>query len=106
MLGSQQVAQCDPMIQPIGSEPARVGERKHPLNVPGWKLEMKAAVVIDSSSPAEEPIRTELFGIERLEQHAETPAAYRNVAETVLARHEITPAAGHLAGYPRVQGLA
>ena len=130
---------------------------------------MKAtAAVIDSSSPVEEPIRAELFGIERLEQHAESLAAahrttekpargrnllprvrenahvllagYRNIAETVLAKREITPAAewildnfhvvdeqlreirdhlpgsyyrllpkiaaGHLAGYPRVYGLA
>jgi cyclic beta-1,2-glucan synthetase len=124
--------------------------------------------VIGSSSPGEEPIRAELFGIERLEQHAESLAAahrtagkpprgrnllprvrenahvllaaYRNIAETVLAKHEITPAAewildnfhivdeqlrgirdhlpggyyrllpkiaaGHLAGCPRVYGLA
>ncbi|HEV8453799.1 MAG TPA: hypothetical protein VGQ24_02835, partial [Gemmatimonadales bacterium] len=69
----------------------------------------------------EEPIRAELFGIERLEQHAESLgaahrtagkpprehkllprvrenarvllAAYRNIAETVLAKQEITPAA-------------
>ncbi len=116
----------------------------------------------------EEPIRAELFGIERLEQHAESLAAaqraayepskgrnllprvrdngqvllaaYRNVAETVREKGEITPAAewlldnfhiveeqirgirdhlpgsyyrllpkiaaGHLAGYPRVYGLA
>ncbi len=130
---------------------------------------MKAtAAVIDGSSPEEEPIRAELFGIERLEQHAESLAdahrttekpprgrnlnsrvrenahvllaAYRNIAATVLAKHEITPAAewildnfhvvdeqlrgirdhlpggyyrllpkiaaGHLAGYPRVYGLA
>ena len=130
---------------------------------------MKATdAVIDRSSPEEEPIRAELFGIERLEQHAESLAAahrttekpprgrnllprvrenahvllagYRNIAETVLAKHEITPAAewildnfhvvdeqlrgirdhlpgsyyrllpkiaaGHLAGYPRVYGLA
>jgi cyclic beta-1,2-glucan synthetase len=127
-----------------------------------------AAAVIDSSSPVEDPIRAELFGIERLEQHAESLAAahrttekpprgrnllprvrenahvllagYRNIAESVLAKHEITPAAewildnfhvvdeqlrgirdhlpgsyyrllpkitaGHLAGYPRVYGLA
>src|SRR6185436_2457972 len=118
--------------------------------------------------PVEEPIRAEIFGIERLEQHAESLAgahriagkppggrnllprvrenarvllaAYRNIAETVLAKNEITPAAewildnfhivdeqlrgirdhlpvsyyrllpkiavGHLAGYPRVYGLA
>jgi cyclic beta-1,2-glucan synthetase len=124
--------------------------------------------VIDGSSPEEEPIRAELFGIERLEQHAESLAAahrstgrparrrnllprvrengqvllagYRNIADTVLAKQEITPAAewlldnfhvvdeqlrgirdhlpgsyyrmlpkiaaGHLAGYPRVYGLA
>jgi cyclic beta-1,2-glucan glucanotransferase len=127
-----------------------------------------AAAVIDSTSPVEEPIRAEIFGIERLEQHAESLAAahratgkpprgqkllprvrdnsrvllagYRNIAETVLAKQEITPAAewildnfhvvdeqlrgirdhlpgsyyrllpkiaaGHLAGYPRVYGLA
>jgi cyclic beta-1,2-glucan glucanotransferase len=129
---------------------------------------MKATAITDSSSPAEEPIRAELFGIERLEQHAESLAGahraagkplgrrnllprvrenarvllagYRNIAETVLAKQEITPAAewildnfhvvdeqlrgirdhlpgsyyrllpkiaaGHLAGYPRVYGLA
>ncbi len=130
---------------------------------------MKAtADAIDSSSPGEDPIRAELFGIERLEQHAESLAgahrttgkpprgwnllprvrenahvllaAYRNIAETVLAKREITPAAewildnfhivdeqlrgirdhlpggyyrllpkiaaGHLAGCPRVYGLA
>src|SRR5688572_22499678 len=124
--------------------------------------------VIDSPAPAEEAIRAELFGIGRLEQHAGSLAAthrttgkpaeglnllprvrdnarvllagYRNIAETVLAKKEITPAAewildnfhivdeqlrgirdhlpvsyyrllpkiaaGHLAGYPRVYGLA
>ena len=31
--------------------------------------------VIHSASPGEEPIRAELFGIERLEQHAESLAA-------------------------------
>ncbi|MCI0407056.1 MAG: glycosyl transferase, partial [Acidobacteria bacterium] len=130
---------------------------------------MKAtATVLDGSSPLQEPIRAEIFGIERLEQHAESLAAahrtakkpsrgrnllprvrenarvllagYRNIAETVLAKQEITPAAewildnfhvvdeqlrgirdhlprsyyrllpkiatGHLAGYPRVYGLA
>jgi len=129
---------------------------------------VKAAALIDSPSSVEEPIRAEIFGIERLEQHAESLAAvhrstekpprgrnllqrvrenahvllagYRNIADTVLAKHEITPAAewildnfhvvdeqlrgirdhlprsyyrllpkiaaGHLAGYPRVYGLA
>ncbi|HEY3174453.1 MAG TPA: glucoamylase family protein [Candidatus Polarisedimenticolia bacterium] len=129
---------------------------------------MKATAVLDVSSPVEEPIRAEIFGIERLEQHAESLAeahratgvaprgrnllprvrenarvllaGYRNIAETVLAKREITPAAewildnfhvvdeqlrgirdhlprsyysllpkiaaGHLAGYPRVYGLA
>jgi cyclic beta-1,2-glucan synthetase len=119
-------------------------------------------------SGLEEPVRAEIFGIERLEQHAESLAsahltteaparkrnllprvrengrlllaAYRNIADTVLAMREITPAAewildnfhvvdqqlrdirdhlpggyyrllpriasGHLAGYPRVYGLA
>src|SRR6266850_1350033 len=156
-------------IQPSGSEPPQVGERMDPLNVRERKLEMKTTAAIDSaSSQVEEPIRAELFGIERLEQHAESLAAahrtaekppkglnllpevrenarvllaaYRNIAETVLANHEITPAAewildnfhvvdeqlrgirdhlpgsyyrrlpkiaaGHLAGYPRVYGLA
>ena len=127
-----------------------------------------AAIVLDDDSPVEEPVRAEIFGIERLEQHAESLAAahaateepargqnllprvrenarvllagYRNIAETVLANQEITPAAewildnfhvvdeqlrgirdhlpqsyyrklpriatGHLAGYPRVYGLA
>jgi cyclic beta-1,2-glucan synthetase len=116
----------------------------------------------------EEPIRAEIFGIERLEQHAESlaaaqcatdkpskgrnllarvddnarvlVAAYQNIAETVRQKREITPAAewlldnfhvvdeqirdirdhlpkgyyrllpkiaeGHLAGHPRVYGLA
>jgi cyclic beta-1,2-glucan synthetase len=129
---------------------------------------LKATAVITGSSPPEEPIRAEIFGIERLEQHAESLAAthrtqgepsrglkilprvrddarvllaaYRNIAATVLAKHEITPAAewildnfhvvdeqiqgirdhlpgsyyrrlpkiaaGHLAGYARVYGLA
>src|SRR5436190_21662938 len=129
---------------------------------------MKGAAVIDGSFPEQEPIRAEIFGIERLEQHALSLAeahraggrpprgrpllprvrdnaqvllaGYRNTAATVLAKHEITPAAewildnfhvvdeqlrgirdhlprsyyrllpkiaaGHLAGYPRVYGLA
>ncbi|HKQ98144.1 MAG TPA: glycosyl transferase, partial [Candidatus Polarisedimenticolia bacterium] len=129
---------------------------------------MSLSAVRDRPSPEEEPIRAELFGIERLEQHAEslaaahrpgaTPnrsrnllprvrdnaqallAAYRNIADTVMAKQAITPAAewildnfhvvdeqlrnirdhlprsyyrllpriaeGHLAGYPRVYGLA
>ena len=129
---------------------------------------LKAAAVLDAPSPLEEPIRAEIFGIERLEQHAESLAAadratgwssrgrnllprvrdnamvllaaYRNIAATVLAKQEITPAAewildnfhvvdeqlrgirdhlpgsyyrmlpkvaaGHLAGYPRVYGVA
>ncbi len=129
---------------------------------------MKSGVIRDSSSPVEEPIRAEIFGIERLEEHAESLAAahrqtgetlrrkdllprvrdnarvllagYRNIADTVLAKQEITPAAewildnfhvvdeqlrgirdhlpssyyrllprieaGHLAGYPRVYGMA
>ncbi|MGD8869306.1 MAG: protein ndvB, partial [Gemmatimonadales bacterium] len=116
----------------------------------------------------DEPIRAEIFGIERLEQHAESLAAaqrttkkpakrkdllprvhqnrrallgaYRNIVEAVREKSEITPAAewlldnffvvdeqlrairdhlpgsyyrllpkiadGHLAGYPRVYGLA
>jgi cyclic beta-1,2-glucan synthetase len=116
----------------------------------------------------DEPIRAELFGSERLEQHAESLAAaqriterpvkgtdllprvqqnrsalldaYRNIVEAVRKKREITPAAewlldnffvvdeqlrairdhlpgsyyrllpkiaeGHLAGYPRVYGLA
>jgi cyclic beta-1,2-glucan synthetase len=133
------------------------------------RLLLKATdTVIASASSQEEPIRAELFGIERLEQHAESLAAahraagkppkrrnllprvrenarvllaaYRNIAATVLAKREITPAAewlldnfhvvdeqlrgirdhlprgyyrllpkigvGHLAGYPRVFGLA
>jgi cyclic beta-1,2-glucan synthetase len=116
----------------------------------------------------EEPIRAEVFGIERLEQHAQSLAAaqrvterpskgrnllprvrenarvllaaYRDIADTIREKSEITPAAewvidnfhiveeqirgirdhlpggyyrllpkiaeGHLAGYPRVYGLA
>ena len=129
---------------------------------------MKAAPVTDRPSLVEEPIRAEIFGIERMEEHAESLAAahraagrpprgrkllprvsenarvllagYRSIAGTVLAKHEITPAAkwildnfhvvdeqlqgirdhlpasfyrllpriaaGHLAGFPRVYGLA
>jgi cyclic beta-1,2-glucan synthetase len=144
-------------------------DRKRTGSVPQRRLELKATdTVIDSASALDEPIRAELFGIERLEQHAESLAAahrangeqargrhllprvrenahvllaaYRNIAGTVLAKHEITPAAewildnfhvvddqlhgirdhlprtyyrllpkiavGHLAGYPRVYGLA
>jgi cyclic beta-1,2-glucan synthetase len=133
------------------------------------KLEVNATdTVIVAPGQWEEPIRAELFGIDRLEQHAaslaaaqritEKPskgrnllprvrenghlllAAYRNIAETVREKREITPAAewildnfyvvdeqirwirdhlpggyyrllpkiaaGHLAGYPRVYGVA
>ena len=124
--------------------------------------------VIAAPSQVDEPIRAELFGIERLEQHAESLAAaqrtterptrgrkllprvrengrvllaaYRNIVEAVREKREITPAEewlldnffvvdeqlreirdhlpggyyrllpkiaeGHLAGYPRVYGLA
>ena len=124
--------------------------------------------VIVTTRQWEEPIRAEIFGIERLEQHAASLAsaqliagepskgkkllprvrdnaqvllaAYRDVADTVRQKREITPAAewlldnfhiveeqirgirdhlpgsyyrrlpkiaeGHLAGYPRVYGLA
>ncbi|UCC49845.1 MAG: glycosyl transferase, partial [Gemmatimonadota bacterium] len=124
--------------------------------------------VIAAPSQVDEPIRAELFGIERLEQHAESLAAaqrtterptkgrkllprvrengrvllaaYRNTVEAVREKREITPAEewlldnffvvdeqlreirdhlpggyyrllpkiaeGHLAGYPRVYGLA
>jgi len=72
----------------------------------------------------EDPIRTELFSVERLEQHAESLAAaqkvtsdprrgrtllprlvengqvllssYRNIAETIREEHPVTPAAGWL----------
>ena len=82
---------------------------------------MKDAAVLDVSTQVEEPIRAEIFGIDRLEQHAESLAeadraagvsargrnllprvrenarvllaAYRNIADTVLAKQEITPAA-------------
>jgi cyclic beta-1,2-glucan synthetase len=90
------------------------------------------------------PIRAELFGIERLQQHAESLAtaqrttdepakgrhllprvrenarvllaAYRSIAQTIREIRDHLPgsyyrllpkiAAGHLAGYPRVYGLA
>ena len=129
---------------------------------------MAAASPATSSPGLELPIRAEVFGAERLQLHAQSLAAahgtterpprrktllsrvhensrvllagYRSIAGTVLARHEITPAAewildnfhvvdeqlreiqdhlpasyyrrlpripsGHLAGYPRVYGLA
>jgi cyclic beta-1,2-glucan synthetase len=133
------------------------------------KLEVNATdPVIVAPAQWEEPIRAEIFGIERLAQHAESLAAaqrstegpskgrnllprvqdnaqallaaYRNIAGTVREKGEITPAAewlldnfyiveeqirgirdhlpgsyyrllpkittGHLAGYPRVYGLA
>jgi len=82
---------------------------------------VKATAAVLDSSLAEEPIRAELFGIDRLEQHGESLAVahrakgkpprarpllprvrdnarvllggYRNIAATVLAKHEITPAA-------------
>jgi cyclic beta-1,2-glucan synthetase len=124
--------------------------------------------VVFATRQWEEPIRAEIFGIERLERHAESLAraqrtapgpfkgrkllprvrdnaqvllaAYRDVADTIREKSEITPAAewlldnfhvveeqvrgirdhlpgsyyrllpkiseGHLAGYPRVYGLA
>ena len=123
---------------------------------------------ITVSSRPENPVRAEIFGIERFEQHAESLAAaqrttekphkgrnlltrvrdngrvllaaYRNIVEAVREKSEITPAEewlldnfhfvdeqlreirdhlphryyrllpkiaeGHLAGYPRVYGLA
>lgn len=130
---------------------------------------MKAAdLVITAPAEQQEPIRAELFGMERLEQHAETlaaaqltteeptkgrnllprvrengrvlVAAYRDTVDAVREKKGITPAAewlldnfyvvdeqlreirdhlpgsyyrllpkiaeGHLAGYPRVYGLA
>ncbi|HZN02627.1 MAG TPA: glycosyl transferase, partial [Candidatus Polarisedimenticolia bacterium] len=83
---------------------------------------MKAVDALFGGAPPEpEPIRAEVFGIERLEQHAESLAAahrtpgtpprgrpllsrvrdnahvllagYRSIAETVMAKQEITPAA-------------
>lgn len=138
-------------------------------SVPERKLKVIATdTVIVASRQWQEPIRAEVFGIERLEQHAESLAAaqrstdkpsrgrnllprvsdnaqvllaaYRDIAETIREKSEITPAAewlvdnfhivedqirgirdhlpggyyrllpkiaeGHLAGYPRVYGLA
>jgi len=37
--------------------------------------------VVGAPSPIEEPIRAELFGIERLEQHAESLAAVERTTE-------------------------
>jgi len=79
---------------------------------------------VDPLPDPEEPIRTELFSVERLEQHAETLAAaqrvtadprrgrallprlvdngrvllasYRTIAESIRDEHAITPAAGWL----------
>jgi cyclic beta-1,2-glucan synthetase len=136
---------------------------------PDRKLEVNATDTVNGTTrPWEAPIRAELFGIERLEEHAESLAAaqrileepsrgkkllprvrdnaqvllaaYRDIADTVREKSEITPAAewlldnfhiveeqirgirdhlpgsyyrrlpkiaeGHLAGYPRVYGLA
>jgi hypothetical protein len=59
--------------------------RKHPLNDPGWMLQLRTAtaIVTDAAGP-EEPIRAELFGIERLEEHAESLAAAHHSAEKSL----------------------
>ena len=136
---------------------------------PGSEFDVNTAdTVIVAPTVPEEPIRAEIFGMERLQQHAESLAAaqrataepsrglnllarvddnarvllaaYRDIAETVRERREITPAAewlldnfhivdeqirdirdhlpksyyrllpkiaeGHLAGHPRVYGLA
>ncbi len=148
-----------------------MGDDRYPLAETGFLPERKLEVnATDTNAPVqwEEPIRAELFGIERLEEHAESLAAaqrptdqpskgrnllprvrdnaqvllaaYRSVAETIREKSEITPAAewlldnfhiveeqirgirdhlpgtyyrrlpkiaeGHLAGYPRVYGLA
>jgi len=131
------------------------------------KVDTTDAVII-ASPEVDQPIRAEIFGMERLEQHAESLAAaqrttekpsrgrnllarvddnakvllaaYRDIAKTVQEKKEITPAAewlldnfhivdeqirdirdhlpksyyrllpkiaeGHLAGHPRVYGLA
>ncbi len=137
--------------------------------VPDWSSKSTPPTPSSPLHPCrEEPIRAEIFGIERLEQHAESLAAaqrttekpskgrnllarvddnarvllaaYRDIAETVREKKEITPAAewlldnfhivdeqirdirdhlpkgyyrllpkiaeGHLAGHPRVYGLA
>jgi cyclic beta-1,2-glucan synthetase len=129
---------------------------------------VNATAAVVTPPQLDEPIRAEIFGIERLEQHAESLAsaqratekptrgrkllprvrengrallaAYRNIVEAVRTKREITPAEewlldnffvvdeqlreirdhlprtyyhllpkvveGHLAGYPRVYGLA
>ena len=129
---------------------------------------MRAIDAVMATPDEDQPIRAEIFGVERLEQHAESLAAaqrttekpskgvnllaridddarvllaaYRDIAETVREKKEITPAAewlldnfhivdeqirdirdhlpkgyfrllpkiaeGHLAGHPRVYGLA
>ncbi len=156
-----------------GQRAVSLSDDRYPLTVPGRepdrKLEVNATdTPIVSPVQWEEPIRAELFGIERLEQHARTLAAaqriaevpskgknllprvrangqvllagYRDVAATIREKSEITPAAewlldnfhiveeqirgirdhlpgsyyrllpkiveGHLAGFPRVYGLA
>ena len=54
--------------------------------------------VVGAPSPVEEPIRAELFGIERLEQHAESLAAAERTTER--------PTKGRGAGPLRMNGLA
>ncbi len=145
--------------------PPRGEEPKRAPSVPERNRPLKAATCTPGLEP---PIRAEAFGTERLQVHARSLAAahdttekppkrrnllsrvhensrvlldgYRSIAGTVLAKHEITPAAewildnfhvvdeqlreirdhlpgsfyrglpriasGHLAGYPRVYGLA
>ncbi|HVS65225.1 MAG TPA: glucoamylase family protein [Thermoanaerobaculia bacterium] len=100
--------------------------RRHaPLGAATWRRPPRGGVVVEALDFLEEPLRAELFGTERLEQHAESLAqadrasdsaaekppagrdllarvrenaralldGYRSIAETAMAKHEITPAA-------------
>ena len=64
----------------VGSGPRRAGERKRRLHVRGSKPPLKdsTTVIIDTSTP-EEPIRAEIFGAERLEQHGESLALAQRI---------------------------
>src|SRR5215475_7539034 len=44
-----------------------------------------------SFSPVDEPIRAELFGIERLEQHAESLAASQAITSNPRRGHRLAP---------------
>ena len=69
------------------------------------QLKTATAIVTDDPGP-EEPIRAELFGIERLEEHAESLAAAHHTAEKSIKGRNLLARVGEnadllLAGRPR-----